>query len=48
MGARFFPGSGIGIKPISAFGTKSLVRKAIAWALEHGRKSVTLVHKGNI
>ncbi|MDI3299461.1 MAG: isocitrate dehydrogenase (NADP(+)) [Bacillota bacterium] len=42
------PGSGIGIKPISAFGSKRLVRKAIAWALEHGRRSVTLVHKGNI
>ncbi|MBX5463948.1 MAG: isocitrate dehydrogenase (NADP(+)) [Clostridia bacterium] len=47
-GRELRPGSGIGIKPISAFGTKRLVRKAIAWALEHGRKSVTLVHKGNI
>ncbi|MBI2487047.1 MAG: isocitrate dehydrogenase (NADP(+)) [Deltaproteobacteria bacterium] len=41
-------GSGIGIKPISAFGTKRLVRKAINYALENGRKSVTIVHKGNI
>jgi isocitrate dehydrogenase len=42
------PGSGIGIKPISEFGTKRLVRKAIRYALERGRKSVTIVHKGNI
>jgi isocitrate dehydrogenase len=48
MGALFFEGSGIGIKPISAFGTKRLVRKAIQHALEYGRASVTLVHKGNI
>ncbi len=40
--------SGIGIKPISITGTKRLVRKAILFALESGRKSVTLVHKGNI
>jgi isocitrate dehydrogenase len=40
--------SGIGIKPISITGTKRLVRKAIQFALENGRKSVTLVHKGNI
>jgi isocitrate dehydrogenase len=40
--------SGIGIKPISIFGSKRLVRAAIAWALENGRRSVTLVHKGNI
>jgi isocitrate dehydrogenase len=48
MGARFFEGSGIGIKPISAFGTKRLVRKALQYAIEYGRKSVTFVHKGNI
>ena len=48
MGARFVAGSGIGIKPISAFGTKRLVRKAIQYALDEGRRSVTLVHKGNI
>jgi len=41
-------GSGIGIKPISPFATKRLVRRAIEYALEHGRRSVTLVHKGNI
>src|SRR6202162_4719579 len=40
--------SGIGIKPISVTGTKRLVRMAIQHALESGRKSVTLVHKGNI
>jgi isocitrate dehydrogenase len=42
------PGSGIGIKPISSFGTKRLVRKAIQYAMEYDRKSVTLMHKGNI
>jgi len=41
-------GSGIGIKPISPFATKRLVRRAIEYALVHGRRSVTLVHKGNI
>ena len=40
--------SGIGIKPMSVTGTKRLVRMAIQHALESGRKSVTLVHKGNI
>ena len=40
--------SGVGIKPISIFGSKRLVRYAIKYALENGRKSVTLVHKGNI
>ena len=40
--------SGVGIKPISIFGTKRLVRYAIKSALEMGRKTVTLVHKGNI
>ncbi len=40
--------SGIGIKPISITGTKRLVRRAIEHALTHGRKKVTLVHKGNI
>jgi isocitrate dehydrogenase len=40
--------SGVGIKPISITGTKRLVRVAIQHAIEHGRKSVTLVHKGNI
>src|SRR5258706_600316 len=40
--------SGVGIKPISVSGTKRLVRMAILDALETGRKTVTLVHKGNI
>ncbi len=40
--------SGIGIKPISVFGTKRLVRKAINWAIQQNLPSVTLVHKGNI
>ena len=40
--------SGVGIKPISITGTKRLVRMAIQHALENGRKTVTLVHKGNI
>jgi len=40
--------SGVGIKPISIFGSKRLVRAAIRAALESGRKTVTLVHKGNI
>jgi len=41
-------GSGIGIKPISQFGSQRLVVKAIRYALANGRRSVTLVHKGNI
>ncbi len=40
--------SGIGIKPMSESGSKRLVRAAIRYALENGRRSVTLVHKGNI
>jgi isocitrate dehydrogenase len=48
MGWPIREGSGIGIKPISEFGSKRLVRAAIRYALDHGRKSVTLVHKGNI
>jgi isocitrate dehydrogenase len=40
--------SGVGIKPISIFGTKRLVRYAIRHAIENARKTVTLVHKGNI
>ena len=48
MGAGFFEGAGLGVKPISAFGTNRLVRKAIRYAIDHGRKSVTFVHKGNI
>lgn len=45
---RFPETSGIGIKPVSEEGTQRLVRGAIDYALKEGRKSVTLVHKGNI
>jgi isocitrate dehydrogenase len=45
---RFPETSGIGIKPVSKQGTFRLVRSAIQWALENRRRSVTLVHKGNI
>jgi|TARA_Y100001001_G_scaffold163040_1_gene191089 isocitrate dehydrogenase len=48
MGAKIRPDSGIGIKPISITGTHNLVRKAIKYAIDEGRDSVTLVHKGNI
>ena len=48
MGAEVREDSGIGIKPISRFGTYRLVRKAIVHAIENRRDSVTLVHKGNI
>jgi isocitrate dehydrogenase len=45
---RFPETSGIGIKPVSSEGSKRLVRAAIEYAIRHNRKSVTLVHKGNI
>jgi isocitrate dehydrogenase len=48
LGARFFEGSGLGIKPISAFGSKRLMRFALRYAIERKRKSVTIMHKGNI
>lgn len=48
MGASFFADAGLGVKPISPFGSKRLVRKAIQYAIDHRRESVTLVHKGNI
>ena len=48
MGAKFFDGAGLGVKPISEFGSKRLVRKAIQYAIDNNRESVTLVHKGNI
>jgi isocitrate dehydrogenase len=48
MGTRIRPDSGIGIKPISETGTKRLVRMAVQYALDHDRKVVTFVHKGNI
>lgn len=44
----FFPHAGLGIKPVSEFGSKRLVRAAIKYAIERKRSSVTLVHKGNI
>ncbi len=45
---RFPETSGIGIKPVSAEGTERLVRKAIQYAIDHDKPSVTIVHKGNI
>ena len=45
---RFPETSGIGVKPVSVEGTKRLVRKAIQYAIDNDRSSVTLVHKGNI
>ncbi len=45
---RFPDTAGIGVKPVSAEGTKRLVRKALQYAIDNGRDSVTLVHKGNI
>jgi isocitrate dehydrogenase len=42
------PDSGVGIKPVSVSGSKRLVRAAIQYAVRHNRRSVTLVHKGNI
>jgi isocitrate dehydrogenase len=45
---RFPETSSIGIKPVSSEGSKRLIRAAIRYAIEHGKKSVTLVHKGNI
>lgn len=45
---RFPDTAGIGLKPVSVEGTARLVRAAIQWALDNGRRSVTLVHKGNI
>ena len=48
LGAEFFQDAGLGVKPISEFGSKRLVRKAIEYAMEKQLPSVTLVHKGNI
>ena len=48
FGWRIRPDSGVGIKPISDGGSKRLVRAAIQYAITFGRRSVTLVHKGNI
>jgi isocitrate dehydrogenase len=47
-GRNIRPDSGVGLKPISRFGTRRLVRMAIEYALEHKKQSVTIVHKGNI
>ncbi|MGA7146143.1 MAG: isocitrate dehydrogenase (NADP(+)) [Desulfobacterales bacterium] len=47
-GRTIRPDSGVGIKPISRFGTRRLVRMAIEYAFAHGKRSVTIVHKGNI
>ncbi len=48
MGKNIRPDSGIGVKPISVTGSKRLIRRAIQYAIENKRRSVTLVHKGNI
>ncbi|MBV9041264.1 MAG: NADP-dependent isocitrate dehydrogenase [Acidimicrobiia bacterium] len=48
MGWKIRPDSGVGIKPVSETGSKRLIRAAIEYAVERKRKSVTLVHKGNI
>ncbi len=48
FGKNIREASGIGVKPMSAFGSKRLVKKAIEYAIAHNRTSVTLVHKGNI
>lgn len=48
LATRITPHSAVGIKPMSEFCSKRLVRKAIQYAIDYGRKSVTLVHKGNI
>lgn len=48
MGVEIREDSGVGVKPISIFGTKRLARMAIQYAIDHGRRSVTFVHKGNI
>ena len=48
MGVDIREDSGIGVKPISIFGTKRLARMAIQYAIDHERRSVTFVHKGNI
>ena len=47
-GKKIRPDAAIGIKPMSRWGTRRLVRRAIRYALQHKRDSVTLVHKGNI
>ncbi|MDR1658522.1 MAG: NADP-dependent isocitrate dehydrogenase [Deltaproteobacteria bacterium] len=46
--AKVRPGSAVGLKPMSAFGSQRLVRMAVKWALREKRPNLTLVHKGNI
>jgi isocitrate dehydrogenase len=48
FGIELRPDTGIGIKPISKFATQRLMRKALKWAIEHGNRVVTIMHKGNI
>ena len=48
LGKKVRKDSGIGIKPMSVFGSKRLVRRAIQYAIDKGKRSVTLMHKGNI
>ncbi|WP_419785353.1 isocitrate dehydrogenase (NADP(+)) [Pseudodesulfovibrio sp.] len=48
LGVHLSAEAGIGVKPMSPKGSKRLIRRALRWALDHGEKSVTLVHKGNI
>ena len=48
LGAKIRPGSALGIKPMSPEGSKRLIRMAIEYAIENGRRVVTMVHKGNI
>jgi isocitrate dehydrogenase len=48
LGKNVRDASAIGIKPVSEFGTKRLVRQALQYAIDHNRDSVSLVHKGNI
>jgi isocitrate dehydrogenase len=48
MGTEIRADASIGVKPMSPYGSKRIVRRALQWALDKGRKSVTMVHKGNI
>ncbi len=48
LGTRIDDSAGIGIKPITRFGSERLIRRAIRYAIDHGRRSVTMMHKGNI
>jgi isocitrate dehydrogenase len=48
FGVELRPNTGIGVKPISEYATKRLARKAFQWAIKHGNRVVTIMHKGNI